>query len=1132
MYEQVDASLKTQKAENRTLEIMNLRKVYGNKKVAVKDLSLSMYSNQIFALLGHNGAGKTTTISMVSGLLPMTSGNIKVLGLDSITDREKIKEVMGICPQTNPIYPMLTVEEHLYLYARVKKSQKSSADLAVEVETILKDIDLWDKRGYQSGKLSGGQKRKLCVACAFIAGSKVILLDEPTSGLDVAARRHLWEMLKKYKKDKIIILTTHFMDEADYLGDRIGVMGDGKLLTCGSSLFLKNKFGVGYSLTMVKQDSEVSTQKITELVQSRVQSGYLEGDISKELKYVLPLPELPNFEGLFQSLEEQASTLGIASFGISLTTLEDVFLRIAEKLGLHKDEENEEKHAANHNPNPDNTPDEVEEVELQEIRIKGGFRIFMTHFMAMLKKRLIYFRRDLKGLMCEIVIPILIIVFGLFITQVQIIGDPTAGYIEPKNMDLTSENNPQLWISDNQPSLTNKIVTEDLIIKKQQISSIAQFDEFLKTTPEDDRMFSVFIDSVNTATHQYNYSVFVNTTNAHSLDISLALMNEAVLRLALNNDQARIRRYYEPFPLTNRQQRFENFVDGFLVAFLVSLAIAFIPSSMIMFIVKERENNAKHQQIVSGVSLSAYWFSNLLVDYLKYALVSTVTIVAILGFDASAFTVDDRLSMTIALFYTAGLTIIAFVYLTSFLFKDPSQAQVVQFLFSLTTGFVLMIVSFILRVLRSTRDFHTGFTEYILRLLPMYDLCFGLWSIASSFFTQNIFDLDYIPGAWSRYVALLEFIYLIVMFFVFFILIFVLEYYRSVVKIDKKRTQYDPINSQDETEEEVAREAKEVKNSEDYTIKVQDLRKVYTMVKSGGCFSSKSIVDTKVAIKGITFGVKKGDCFGLLGTNGAGKTTTFKVLSGEIVPTQGFATINGMDVSSEMKKVRHLIGYCPQFDALLERMTAREHLEMYAAIKGIPSHMRKKLIDQKIKQLNLTKYEKVEAGTYSGGNKRKLSVAIAMLGNPPVVFLDEPSSGMDPEARRFMWSVVSRVSSQKKKSSIVLTTHSMEEAEALSTKLAIMVEGRIQCIGPVQALKSKYGKGFELEAKMEMPTKEDLMAWLKMGGFAKDELELEVDETKVRQAVKELGMNAFIEEVMDSASGSIVAFEVRICLIL
>ena len=117
-----------------------------------------------------------------------------------------------------------------------------------------------------------------------------------------------------------------------------------------------------------------------------------------------------------------------------------------------------------------------------------------------------------------------------------------------------------------------------------------------------------------------------------------------------------------------------------------------------------------------------------------------------------------------------------------------------------------------------------------------------------------------------------------------------------------------------------------------------------------------------------------------------------------------------MNVATDMKKIRHLIGYCPQFDALLDNLTAREHLELYAAIKGIPANMREKLIKDKIRQLNLTKYENVQAGTYSGGNKRKLSVAIALLGNPPIVFLDEPSSGMDPEARRFMWSVVGRVS--------------------------------------------------------------------------------------------------------------------------
>ena len=119
---------------------------------------------------------------------------------------------------------------------------------------------------------------------------------------------------------------------------------------------------------------------------------------------------------------------------------------------------------------------------------------------------------------------------------------------------------------------------------------------------------------------------------------------------------------------------------------------------------------------------------------------------------------------------------------------------------------------------------------------------------------------------------------------------------------------------------------------------------------------------------------------------------------------------------------------------------------------------RKDLVEKKLVEMNLKQYENVCAGTYSGGNKRKLSVAIAMLGNPPIVFLDEPSTGMDPEARRFMWNVISRISTTRKRSAIILTTHSMEEAEALSTRISIMVNGTLKCLGSVQHIKTKFGK--------------------------------------------------------------------------
>jgi len=155
-------------------------------------------------------------------------------------------------------------------------------------------------------------------------------------------------------------------------------------------------------------------------------------------------------------------------------------------------------------------------------------------------------------------------------------------------------------------------------------------------------------------------------------------------------------------------------------------------------------------------------------------------------------------------------------------------------------------------------------------------------------------------------------------------------------------------------------------------------------------------------------------------------------------------------------------------------LTAREHLELYADIKGIPHNKREPIVQGALRELNLTEFENVVSSTYSGGNKRKLSVAIALIGSPEIIFLDEPSSGMDPEARRFMWNVISNISSVKKHASIVLTTHSMEEAEALSNKLAIMVEGNFKCVGAPQSLKEKYGNGYEIEIKLKLPSKQEL----------------------------------------------------------
>lgn len=222
------------------------------------------------------------------------------------------------------------------------------------------------------------------------------------------------------------------------------------------------------------------------------------------------------------------------------------------------------------------------------------------------------------------------------------------------------------------------------------------------------------------------------------------------------------------------------------------------------------------------------------------------------------------------------------------------------------------------------------------------------------------------------------------------------------------------------------------------------------------------------AVQGVSFGLDYGECFALLGVNGAGKSTTFKSLTRDIVPTTGDIKIQGFDVQKDFTSARKLIGYCPQHDAIFPLMTVEEHLWFYARVKGIHPNRRVEAVEKAIQDLNLQDHRKKPSGTLSGGNKRKLSVAMAIIGNPPIILLDEPSAGMDPQARRFMWMVVEKISQRDKKSAVILTTHSMEEAEALATKLGIMVRGgKFRCFGTSQHVKSKYGTGYELEIKVK-----------------------------------------------------------------
>jgi ABC-2 type transport system ATP-binding protein len=222
------------------IQTMNLTKEYKNR-IAVDSLNLSIEKGEFFALLGQNGAGKTTTIKMLCCLVSPTSGDATVLGDSIVKNTTAVKQKLNVSPQETAVAPNLSVKENLELIARIYGCTKNEA--RSKANELIQTFGLSERTKDQAKTLSGGMQRRLSIAMALISNPEIIFLDEPTLGLDVRARRELWKVLRELKGKITIVLTTHYLEEAEALSDRIGIMHDGRLQALGTVEQLKQSTG-------------------------------------------------------------------------------------------------------------------------------------------------------------------------------------------------------------------------------------------------------------------------------------------------------------------------------------------------------------------------------------------------------------------------------------------------------------------------------------------------------------------------------------------------------------------------------------------------------------------------------------------------------------------------------------------------------------------------------------------------------------------------------------------------------------------------------------------------------------------------------------------------------------------------
>uniref|UniRef100_A0A4W3HDY3 ATP-binding cassette sub-family A member 1-like n=1 Tax=Callorhinchus milii TaxID=7868 RepID=A0A4W3HDY3_CALMI len=1160
------------------ISIQNLVKIYKTgKKIAVDGLSVNFYEGQITSFLGHNGAGKTTTMSILTGLFPPSSGTAFIYGSDIRTAIDSIRKDIGFCPQYNVLFDQLTVEEHIYFYACLKEC--SSKEVEEEIDRMINDVGLPNKRKDLVKNLSGGMQRKLSVAIAFVGGSKTVILDEPTAGVDPYARRGIWELLLKYKPGRTIILSTHHMDEADILGDRIAIISHGKLCCCGSSMFLKKFFGSGYYLTLVKseakrpaprlEDDDVSDEgigsdsgpndlagenAITGLIMKHVPEAQFVESIGQEMTYILPYEGAGDgsFAELFKNLDLELQRFGISSYGISDTTLEEIFLKVAEDTGVD---------TLMPGMKYDLETDASEGLTGRGSYTIDGKKLMCRQFFALFIKRFHHARRSQRGFLAQVVLPALFVclalVFSLIIppfvefpslelqpwmygsaqhtffsndateneqvAQVvdSMVNNPGFGtrcmnndpipndmawYIPPVPPSVNDTLMNGNWSMAN-PSPSCQCSTPEKIImlpdcipgagglppieRLQNTTDILQnmtgrnvtdylvktYEEFYKI-----RYGGISVGEVNSQAeinksiiaanllqlsemfnvsqvkHLSKYVWFYNK-GWHAMVSFINVASNAILRGNLQPGKDPrdygITTYNHPLNLTKVQltdATFSTTSADVVVSICVIFAMSFIPASFVLFLIQERVSKAKHLQLVSGVNPTIYWIANFAWDMCNYAVSCVMVVVIFLCFQQKSYVSSANLPVLILLFVLYGWSIIPLMYLASFLFSIPSTAYVVLTCINMFIGINGSIATFVLEIFEN--DNLTKINDVLKQLLlifPHFCLGRGLIDMAKN---QGIADA-YARFGEDRFQSPFEWnlvgknlFAMFVQGMVLFMFTILLEYTFFI------RSRSANISTSTISEDEdVSRERMRILSGEAQSdlLTICELTKFYRRKK-------------KPAVNKICLGIPPAQCFGLLGINGAGKTTTFKMLTGDISVTSGDAFLNGYSILTQIGEVHQNMGYCPQFDAINDLLNGREHLELYARLRGIPEEEVQKVAEWGIQKLGLIKYSSRSAGTYSGGNKRKLSTAIALIGCPPVVFLDEPTTGMDPKARRFLWNCI--LSIVKEGRSIVLTSHSMEECEALCNRMAIMVNGQFKCLGSIQHLKSRFGDGYTMSVRV------------------------------------------------------------------
>ncbi|KAE8385826.1 hypothetical protein BDV23DRAFT_187897 [Aspergillus alliaceus] len=979
--------------------------------LAVNNLTIDVAKGQIMVLLGANGSGKSTTLDSIAGLTTVSAGEISI---NYGTEGGKF----GLCPQKNVLWDTLTVKEHVRIFNRLKATQ---IDTEEQLLKLLYDCDLDKKATSFARTLSGGQKRKVQLAMMFTGGSSVCCVDEVSSGLDPISRRKIWDILLAERGSRTILLTTHFLDEADLLSDHIAILSKGVLKARGSSVELKHRLGSGYHIHVLNVPG-------SEAASCFLNSVPRESHFEETVYTVQTSAEAASF---ISKLEEE----GVTDYRVSGPTIEDVFLKVAEELDSQ----------APQGPVMDNAEGETQDLGKKDQKVThGGLHLLTGQRTSMalqswylFRKRVTILRRNPLPYLIAFLIPVIAAgLVTLFLKDVGQTGCSAESMTTtPKFQSLQSLGDFQIVLgpSDKISTATLESFISSLSASGEAstgksgskfyiVDSLSAFDDYLKANYHNVTPGGFYLgDASSSPTFAWK---------GDNNDLPLAAVIQNLFHRLLIDMPINLQFQYFGIPWLPNASKILQLIVYF------GLAMSVYPALFSLYPTMERLRNVRALHFSNGVRSSSLWLAYVGFDF---CIVIMSSVLAIIIFIAVS-DVWYNPGYLFVVFFTYGLCSTLLSYLVSLFSRSQLAA------FALAAGsqcvlFLIYLIAYmsILTYAPSERtDTYVDIAHFTIGIIsPAGNL------LRAMFTSLNVFsilcrgrEIASYPGEITLYGG--PILYLIVQSFALFGL---LLWFDGGPTLTLLRAKFKPHDEEEKALKDVTPEKSRTADS-DEGLRVLHLTKTFQKF---------------TAVEDITFSVGKGEVFALLGPNGAGKTTTISLIRGDVQPSRngGDIFVDNISALRHRASARSHLGVCPQFDAM-DQMTVLEHLIFYARIRGVPNVSHN--VNEVMQAVGLIPFKHRMATTLSGGNKRKLSLGIALMGNPTVLLLDEPSSGMDAASKRVMWKTLAAVASGR---SIVLTTHSMEEADALAHRAGIMAK-RMLALGTTNSLRSTYGNRYHV----------------------------------------------------------------------